>query len=193
MKPTLLRKGNWFTLISGKQFWPLDPRPEEIEITDIAHALSHICRWGGHCKRFYSVAQHSVMVARMGETIEEKRWGLLHDAAEAYIGDMIRPLKRQMREFQTAERVLLSTIANRFDLSWPCPENVEQADEVMQATEAAIIMHTTEESQPIVRAMADRSIALDHWDPGEACAQFLNAYKRLFIDYEEKEPVDGEA
>lgn len=195
MKPTLLRKGDWFTLISGKQFWPLDPRQEEIEITDIAHALSHICRWGGHCRRFYSVAQHSILVSRLGKTLEEKRWGLLHDAAEAYLGDMIRPLKRMMREYHHAESFLIYTIAQRFNLDWPCPPEVQKADEILQATEAAVLMNTTEQSQPVVQAKADRSIAIDHWNPGEACMRFLNEYKKLFVGDKRgnpREKTDGE-
>ncbi len=94
--------------VKGKKVWPLDPRPHDIDIEEIAHALSHICRFGGHCREFYSVAQHSVnvlnVVAMEISKIDEDyglKWGrdlclaaLLHDAPEAYLGDVVRPLKR---------------------------------------------------------------------------------------------------
>src|SRR5262245_27549306 len=102
------RIGDWMQTISGRKFWPLDPRPEEVCIEDIGHALSLVCRFGGHCHTFYSVAEHSVRVSLLAEDMAKSsaHWtdenirmialsGLLHDAAEAYIGDMVRPLKRQ--------------------------------------------------------------------------------------------------
>src|ERR1039457_118422 len=78
---------------SGLRFWPLDPNPEKILIDDIAHALAHQCRFGGHASRFYSVAEHSVHVSRLCPP-EDALWGLLHDASEAYLVDLPRPLKQ---------------------------------------------------------------------------------------------------
>lgn len=190
MKPTLLRKGDWFTLVSGKHFWPLDPRAEEIEITDIAHALAHIFRWGGHCRRFYSVAQHSVLVSKFGTTLEERRWGLLHDAAEAYIGDMIRPIKHSMPEFQEAERRLIGMIGERFGLTYPWPERVDEADDILLATEAVALMHPITMDSPLIRARASREIKIEYWPPVEAKTRFLQAFTDLFL--EQKEKTDGE-
>ena len=82
-----LRNGSWLQTYTGIQFWPLDPRPEEIDIQDIAHALSLLCRFNGHCQRFYSVAEHSVHVSTILAP-EFGLWGLLHDAAEAYLSDI---------------------------------------------------------------------------------------------------------
>lgn len=86
------RIGQWTQTFSGRMFWPLDPRPEEVAIEDIAHALSMICRYNGHSRFFYSVAQHSVLVSHHVPA-EHALWGLMHDAHEAYVGDMVRPLK----------------------------------------------------------------------------------------------------
>lgn len=59
------RAGDWMQTFTGRQFWPMDPRPEDLDILDIAHALSLLCRFGGHCQRFYSVAEHSVHVSTL--------------------------------------------------------------------------------------------------------------------------------
>ena len=82
----------WMQTFTGKKFYPRHPRVEDICLEDIAHALSHICRFGGHCAQFYSVAQHSILVAS-ALPVELKAHGLLHDAGEAYLGDVIWPLK----------------------------------------------------------------------------------------------------
>jgi len=80
---------------SGRRVHLLNPSPDEIAIEDIAHALSHACRFAGHVPSYYSVAQHSVLVS---ELLDERTalWGLLHDASEAYLHDLTRPLKRAL-------------------------------------------------------------------------------------------------
>src|SRR5713226_1215903 len=82
----------WIITYTGKQFYHLNPQPEMVCIEDIAHSLAMLCRWTGHTKFHYSVAQHSIYCSRIGpqETALER---LLHDASEAYLGDMNRPLK----------------------------------------------------------------------------------------------------
>lgn len=107
------RKGHYFQVSSGKPFWPLDPRMNEIDIHDIANALSKICRFGGHGRYFYSVAQHSVLVSYIVAP-ELAMAGLLHDAAEAYVGDMVRPLKRSMPAFQDAEDRLQDMVYRKY-------------------------------------------------------------------------------
>src|SRR5690242_11754504 len=87
------RRGDWMQTYTGRRFWPLDPRVDDIDIGDIAHHLSLVCRFAGACREFYSVAQHCVGVSYVCDP-KDALWGLLHDAAEAYVGDMVRPLKR---------------------------------------------------------------------------------------------------
>jgi len=132
---------SWIQTYVGKQFWPLAPRSEDLDIRDIAHSLSLQCRFNGHCRVFYSVAEHSVRVA--GQLpVELALWGLLHDAAEAYLGDLTRPLKRQAeaRWFNEAEDQLLQIIAATFGLVWPMPVAVHAADDVLLVTEARDLM-----------------------------------------------------
>lgn len=104
---------------SGRRFYPLSPRAVEIDIADIAHGLSNVCRYGGHAARFYSVAEHCVIVSQHLAPAFALH-GLLHDSAEAYIGDMIRPLKHAdaMYEFRVAEAAIERCVAERFGLDW---------------------------------------------------------------------------
>jgi len=128
------RKGNWMQTFTGRQFWPLDPRPEEICIEDIAHSLSMYCRFGGHCKEFYPVGEHSLFVMRLVPE-KDKLQALLHDAPEAYLGDVINPLKRMLPEYQRAEHAVWLAVCERFDIS-PClSEAVRYADRIAVMTE----------------------------------------------------------
>ena len=97
------------------------------------------CRFNGHCREFYSVAEHSMRVADMVPT-EHKAWGLLHDASEAYLSDMPSPIKRAMPAYMRAEEMAMRAIAERLNLPWPMPEVVAHADLVMLATEARDLM-----------------------------------------------------
>lgn len=109
------RKSGWFVTAMGQKFYPTEPRAEDISIHDIAHALSNICRFGGHVRRFYSVAQHSIFVSGL-LPIRLKMAGLLHDATEAYLGDMVAPLKLQIPEFKRVEQQMEKVIEKRFSL-----------------------------------------------------------------------------
>ncbi len=139
------RKGDWIQTFSGRRFWPLDPRSEDVAIEDIAHALSLVCRFGGHCRCFYSVAQHSVLVA--DKCPRFPLHALLHDAAEAYLGDMTRPLKRSLREagmraFDEAEVAVLAAVHLRFGVAHNVDANreIEDADTRMLLTEGRDLM-----------------------------------------------------
>lgn len=130
---------SWIQTYTGRQFWPLAPRPGDIDIADIAHSLSLQCRFNGHCRSFYSVAQHSVLVSH-AVPAEFALWGLLHDAAEAYVSDLPRPLKATAPDFRAAEDRVLQAIATQFGLSWPMPDAVAHADDALLATELRDLM-----------------------------------------------------
>lgn len=133
------RIGDWILTYTGRQFWPLDPRPDEVCIEDIAHALSMLCRFGGHCSIFYSVAEHSVNTSRIVSQ-EFAMAALLHDAAEAYVVDIPRPLKRYLSNYSTVEQVVWMSITKRFGIPNELPEEVKQADIAMLKAEASQIM-----------------------------------------------------
>lgn len=133
------RMGDWMQTFTGERFWPLDPRPDEVHIEDIAHALALTNRFGGHTPEPYSVGQHSIFVA--GHCPEDlKLCGLMHDATEAYIGDMVAPVKRHMPEFKAMEARLWSAIAKRFDLPDPIPPAVMEIDLRTLIDEARALM-----------------------------------------------------
>lgn len=142
-------RGDWMQTYTGKKFFPMAPDASAIDIVDIAHALSMQCRYNGHTTRFYSVAEHcvyvSIAVERAGGSTEDQLWGLLHDAGEAYVGDMVRPLKVHMPAFRDVEDVILSVIAQRFNLPAEIPASVHEADTRMLLDEKmALLAHTGE-------------------------------------------------
>lgn len=128
---------NWMQTYTGKKLHFLDPQPNEICLTDVAHALSNICRFTGHCSEFYSVAQHSVYVS-VYVSRENALWGLLHDATEAYMYDLAKPIKicSQLDGYREIENKLQVAIAKAFGLSLPIPNEVKKVDKAMLVTEA---------------------------------------------------------
>lgn len=122
------------TTWTGLRVDPQAMRPFDLAIEDIAHALARQCRYNGHTFGHLSVARHCLWVSDYlcgrGRSPELALWGLLHDAGEAYLGDMVRPLKHspQMKVFRDAEDRLDEVIARRFNLEWPRPSKVGEAD-----------------------------------------------------------------
>lgn len=123
---------------TGRTFSPLAPKAADIAIEDIAHALSRLNRFGGHIgPEDYSVAQHSVLVSRAVPT-QYALWALLHDASEAYLGDVVKPLKHTaaMAPYRAIEAVVQRTIYQRFGLVGDEPEAVRAADDALAILEA---------------------------------------------------------
>ena len=107
-----------------------EPTLEMIDIVDIAHGLSNQCRFAGHTKEFYSVAQHSIHVAELAP-VKYILQALLHDASEAYLCDIPRPIKKRLPEYQKIEKNLMTLIAKKFGFEWPKNMHVKSIDEVM--------------------------------------------------------------
>ncbi len=178
------RFGDWQTTASGITFWPLDPRPEEIAIEDIAHHLSRICRWGGATKNFYSVAEHSVLLAayfdaRQGNR-QLARWALLHDAAEAYLGDVVRPLKPYFAEFSRFESLLERMIWQRYGLDGELPAEVKAADTAIIGDERDQLFTTSLHARQKRQGETGLGIDMAQWPPEQASGVFLATYRRLF-------------
>lgn len=118
------------TTVSGRFFDILKPEEYEYDIEEIAHSLSNICRYTGHTNSFYSVAEHSVLVSRICSD-RLALCGLLHDASEAFIGDVSSPLKKLLPEYQEIEDKVQKAIASQFNLPYPFPEEIYVADKKM--------------------------------------------------------------
>jgi hypothetical protein len=131
-----LHNGDTIRTFKGHYIDIFNPDHATIDIDDIAHALSQVCRFAGHTYKFYSVAQHSVecvvVMQKMG-TVDKRilLTMLLHDATEAYIGDMARPIKRRLPQYKAAENVLMSAIAEKFGLVYPFPDIIKTVDNHM--------------------------------------------------------------
>lgn len=174
------RVGSWMQTFSGKQFWPLDPRPDEVCIEDIAHHLSMVCRYNGACHQFYSVAQHSVLVS---DNLPKHLAlvGLLHDAAEAYAGDMIRPLKRHLAEYQKVIERIEFAVAVHFGIPYEdrCPH-----PEVKIADNRAIVTEQRDIMAPPPVPWEDQGVlpfedTIEGWSPHLAETMFLARYREL--------------
>ncbi len=175
------RIGDWILTFTGVEFWPIDPRPDEIRIEDIAHALSMQCRFSGHCSQFYSVAEHSLRVAELVPE-KDKLYALLHDASEAYLVDLPRPIKRHTAigaHYRIAEESLMAAISWKFGLP-PEPFTVGAADKAMLCIEARDLLPNNSwwekwsgflkgTERPIGKTM----------DPREAESDFLKLFERL--------------
>jgi hypothetical protein len=167
------RVGDWMQTYTGRQFWPLDPRPEEVFIEDIAHALSMLCRFGGHCLRYYSVAEHSIYVSRLLPP-EVALVGLLHDATEAYVADVPRPLKRFIPGYKEVEEAVWLAVARRFGLPSAVPVEVKSADNAALATEAIQVMA----SPPSPWCLPERpaSFTIVGMTPSQAKEEFMRCF-----------------
>lgn len=170
----------WIQTFTGRQVWPLDPRPEDFVIKDIAHALSQICRYTGHCRKFYSVGQHSIHVMEL-VLIHGKKMALtalLHDASEAYITDMARPVKHNFPEYLAVEHRLEVEIAKAFDIYYPFPPEIKEADNVMLNTERRDLMCNPPRAWKTY-GVGYRQDKVEPWTPEISEARFLEAYKIL--------------
>jgi hypothetical protein len=184
---------------TGKSFRPLAARPEDVDIHDIAHALALKCRFNGHCKSFYSVAEHSVRVSRYleqtGAPPKIALWGLMHDAGEAYLADLGGPIKRmfhvhhdtpagpngsQIETFADAEDRLLDVIANALHFDPIDYIAVREADLRLLMTEARDVMGGQTVSWQVKEPPLPETILPVSWQEAEQL--FLARWQQLRPD-----------
>lgn len=183
----------------GAKYYPFAPKVEDVDIRTIAHHLATIGRWNGatlkassdhqHDKIFYSVAEHSVYVWKyVCEELKRPDLGLvalLHDAAEAYVSDLIRPLKYShvfSKPFKDVEEINERVIAKKFNLPFPFPKEVKIADEAVCAAEAQqIVSMAPNEDWNVGKMHNDKVIApytIEMLDPVAARDLFLQTYQK---------------
>lgn len=172
-------RGDWMQTYTGRPFYALQPRLDDIVIEDIAHALAMLCRYGGHCHRFYSVAEHSVLMSR-AVTPDNALWALLHDATEAYMGDLIRPLKRALPAYEDAEWHLMDLICTRFDLDTECPPEVKAADTRILLDERAVLLGPSPQRWgEYIETSQSLGVTITGWTPAQAEAEYLHRFHQL--------------
>ncbi len=175
---------------TGRPINPLAVMPDQIDVRDIAHALSQRARWSGHTREFWSVAEHSLLVADILEGWDNSDpdlllWGLLHDAAEAYLPDVATPIKGLVTieagvgrvSFAWVEQCLLRAIAGAFGLAWPVPVAVKQADRIATATEARDLFAPPVRLPDYPKPMGRRISG--GWPMGETEELFLERFEAL--------------
>ncbi|HEX6025014.1 MAG TPA: YfbR-like 5'-deoxynucleotidase [Solirubrobacter sp.] len=176
--------GPYIQTVSGRWVNPFDPDPEMLDAADIARALANQCRFGGHCRVFYSVAQHSVIVSQLveerGGDVEDCFAALMHDATEAYLGDMPHPLKHRSplgAAFKQAEDDLEEALRERFNIKPDVPE-IKRADRALLATERRAFSSEAWH-WPELEGVEPLDMTLEAWPPDEAERAFAERYAEL--------------
>lgn len=146
-----------------------EPTKDVIAIEDIAHALASVPRFGGHLNRHYSVAQHSVMCMMEVASLEDKKAALMHDASEAYLGDIPTPIKARLPEYKVCEHNLMLMIADKFGFEYPLNEAVKEIDARMLQIEWENLV-------------LNDSKYFECWDHATAKEIFLKMYHELFVE-----------
>lgn len=189
------KSGGWIYTYSGVLILPLDPKPEHIEVLDIAHALANGCRFTGHTRKHYSIAQHSVLVSEVVPE-EDALCGLFHDASEAYLSDIAGPVKRVHGAFgdfyKEAEDRLMAAISERFGFPFPMSGSVKEADLMVLRAEQRDLMPNDPSEGPIYGE------TIEPWTPDEAKWRFLKRYSEItgegqdsYISYRRFTPGQG--
>lgn len=166
----------------------LNPDPATIEIRSIAAALSKTCRFGGHSPKFYSVAEHCVhavaLAAAEGYTCDALTAVFLHDAAEAYVGDMVKPLKNMMPEFANVERRLESAIEKAFGIDF-CKYHtiIKRFDRAMLKAEKIAMWPQDAEDWHGFHSIEDTVVSFQFWSPGQAEANFRAMARTLKLEF----------
>jgi uncharacterized protein len=176
--------GPYLQTVSGRWVNPFDPDPAQLDARDIARALANQCRFGGHSRVFYSVAQHSVIVSRLveerGGDVEDVFAALMHDASEAYLGDMPHPLKHRSSlgaAFKEAEDHLERAIRDRFGIKSDVPA-IKEADRALLATERRAFSAETWH-WPELEGVEPLDLELTAWSPDHAADEFSRRYAEL--------------
>jgi 5'-deoxynucleotidase YfbR-like HD superfamily hydrolase len=164
--------------VSKKAVYIKDPDPKLIDIEDIAHALSLHCRYGGQIPKHYSVAQHSVLVSQLCDP-KDAFWGLMHDAAEAYTGDIISPIKVLLRDYKKIEAYFMNVICDKFGLHRKMPPSVKVADYNAYLLEEDNLRGNNYWPSGIIPGWTATIKPLRFWTPEAAEKAFLRRFREL--------------
>lgn len=163
----------------GNRFFLTRPHIDDVAIEDIAHGLAYQCRFNGQTSAFYSVAQHSLMVMALVPPALHFQ-ALLHDAAEAYLGDMVKPLKLLFPEFSVIEARVMEIIGQRFAIDLTRLDlAIKRADLIALATEKRDLMPYSAEAWSYLEGIEPLPGIIAPMDPQAAKEAFLEAFAVL--------------
>jgi hypothetical protein len=165
--------------VSGRYFPLLAPTPDDIRIEDIAHHLSNICRFTGAVREFYSVAQHSVLVSQIVPP-QDALAALLHDASEAYITDISKPLKPHLGGYAEIETRIMEVVLQVFGLPTCLPDSVKRADLILLATEKRDLMPAHGDDWDLIRDIPRLQEEIVPLPPRAARARFMDRFCQLY-------------
>ena len=160
----------------------LDPDPADISLFDIAHNLSHLCRFNGATKYRYSVAQHSLFVSRLVSP-QHALQALMHDATEAYLGDVVKPLKELLPDYQTLEDRMWASICEALGIEPYLTEEVHRGDVSAYLKERVTligkpILEDPDYHRYVGQLIIDEEIPGDQ-DPNEVKQEFMTRFHTL--------------
>lgn len=184
-EPYIMMGRVYIHTFSGSKMFYDDPSPC-ISIKDIAHALSNICRWTGHVKHHYSVAQHSVLVSKQkGGNITAARYKLLHDASEAYTGDVNKPLKTMLgKVFDDIEHKLQAAVWSHFGLLPPdviMEQVIKTSDHEVSLAEGQQLFGDGARGLDIsIPGVRPASVKIEEWSQERAEREFLDRFVELW-------------
>ena len=175
----------WMETYTGQQFhFKGEIDPEEIHIWDIAHALSLLCRYNGHTIKFYSVAEHSVIIAlylkALGYDDRIALTGLMHETSETYIGDLARPVKEVMPDFKAMEERIDIAVAKRFGTIWPFPQIVKELDTRILVDERVQVMNASNNIWG-TDAIEPLGVTIESWSPRLAESEFIETFRNFTL------------
>lgn len=169
----------------GRRVSVMNPKESEIDIEDIGYSLAKQCRFNGHCSEFYSVAEHCVRGSELAEQMygrDVAREFLLHDATEAYLGDLIRPVKRMIPQFEDIEQGFWWVISKKFSLPYVHSKEVHYLDNVMVCWEKRDLLPNSEPWPNLPEISHLQLPKLHPWDWETSLREFTSRYLNLFAE-----------
>lgn len=178
---------DWMLTFTRRQVWPLRLTVDDVNMSDIARALSNQCRYNGHVDEFYSVAEHSVMISRAlqrdGHPIHTQLIGLHHDDAECWMGDMIKPLKNALDakgvSLKPYELAIEEVVSAKFGLQWPWPAVIKEYDQKIVRDEKEQLKAGGPNWNAYGIPDVGIGVVLPCWNPKRAMREFLARHGEL--------------
>ena len=191
----------WIETFTGKKFYFGTPRKKDVDIKDVAHGLALMCRYTCQCREFYSVAEHSVLCSNLFYQADPplSLQALVHDAHEAYVGDVNKPLKTMLPDYQDIETVVSNLVCKTLTGRLPSKEErklIKAADVYLLMKEAEFLLpsggsdwlpedafeNAVDILSAVVRPEAFKLVRIAALEPQEAEDSFLAVYSHL-MDY----------